>query len=331
MVKFSFTWTIDNFLFCREEPGEKLDSAIFSTGSNDKIEWCLRAYPKGYVKEVSDYMSLYLVLASSNRVEVLTKFELSILNTQGEKMHTMDSEKVDKFIPGGVWGFRKFVKLDFLLNKDHGLLADDNLTLLCEGTFAEDRVNLSGPSGELKPELPESKICEDFGALFETQKFSDVTLSVGGKDLLVHKLILAARSPVFAAMFKHEMAESKQNRVTIQDVDYDVLREMLMYIYTGKSPNLESMAEDLLALADKYDLGGLKAMCETVLCSSITVENAANLLVLADMHCAKQLRTQIIHYISVQAKEVMRTPAWKNMSLTYPHVIIEAFEALASQ
>lgn len=52
-------------------------------------------------------------------------------------------------------------------------------------------------------------------------------------------------------MFEHEMEERKQNRVAITDVDQEVLREMLRYIYTGKSQNLEKMADDLLAAADK--------------------------------------------------------------------------------
>lgn len=47
------------------------------------------------------------------------------------------------------------------------------------------------------------------------------------------------------------MEERKQNRVAITDVDHDVLREMLRYIYTGKSQNIEKMADDLLAAADK--------------------------------------------------------------------------------
>lgn len=52
-------------------------------------------------------------------------------------------------------------------------------------------------------------------------------------------------------MFEHEMEERKQNRVGISDVDHDVLKEMLRFIYTGKAPNLEKMADDLLAAADK--------------------------------------------------------------------------------
>jgi len=47
------------------------------------------------------------------------------------------------------------------------------------------------------------------------------------------------------------MEERKQNRVAITDVDHEVLREMLRFIYTGRAANLERMADDLLAAADK--------------------------------------------------------------------------------
>lgn len=89
---------------------------------------------------------------------------------------------------------------------------------------------------------------------------------------------LTARSPVFNAMFEYEMEESKkvnlyrndskfaaavlsvltsclfphtQNWVDISDVEPDVFKEMMGFIYTGKAPNLEKMADSLLAAADK--------------------------------------------------------------------------------
>lgn len=42
-----------------------------------------------------------------------------------------------------------------------------------------------------------------------------------------------------------------QNRVEINDVEPDVFKEMMCFIYTGKAPNLDKMADDLLAAADK--------------------------------------------------------------------------------
>lgn len=66
-------------------------------------------------------------------------------------------------------------------------------------------------------------------------------------------LFFSARSPVFAAMFEYEMEERKHNRVEITDVDHDVFKEMLRFVYTGRASNLEKMADDLLAAADKVN------------------------------------------------------------------------------
>lgn len=117
-----------------------------------------------------------------------------------------------------------------------------------------DSVNIAGQNNTTQFKVPECRLSEDLSQLFESQKFSDVILTVGGKEFYAHKAILAARSPVFAAMFEHEMEEKKQNRVDITDMDHEVMKEMLKFIYSGKSPQLEKMADELLAAADKVCL-----------------------------------------------------------------------------
>ena len=39
VIKFSYMWTINNFSFTKEEPGETLKSSTFSAGANDKMKW----------------------------------------------------------------------------------------------------------------------------------------------------------------------------------------------------------------------------------------------------------------------------------------------------
>src|SRR5699024_5992251 len=71
------------------------------------------------------------------------------------------------------------------------------------------------------------------------------------KEIKAHKLILASRSPVFAAMFEHELEESKQNRVVITDIKPEVAESMVRYIYAGKVDSFELYAMELLEAADK--------------------------------------------------------------------------------
>ena len=55
----------------------------------------------------------------------------------------------------------------------------------------------------------------------------DVTLICGDRQFPAHKFVLAARSNVFAAMFRQDMKEAFTNEVKIQDTDPDTLQYFL--------------------------------------------------------------------------------------------------------
>jgi len=333
VVKFSYMWTISNFSFCREEMGEVLKSSTFSAGQNDKLKWCLRVNPKGLDEESKDYLSLYLLLVSCNKSEVRAKFKFSILNAKREETKAMESQRAYRFVQGKDWGFKKFIRRDFLLDEANGLLPEDKLTLFCEVSVVADSVNISGQSNSVQFKVPDCKLSDDLGGLFENSQFADAVLYCGGREFQCHKAILAARSQVFQAMFEHDMEEKKNSRVEVKDVEADVMAEMLRFIYTGRTAtSLDTMAADLLAAADKYALERLKVMCEEALCNGLTVENVSDVLILADLHSAEQLKAQAIEFINTRhVTDVMETSGWKQMVASHPHLIAEAFKALASQ
>lgn len=48
----------------------------------------------------------------------------------------------------------------------------------------------------------------------------------------------------------------------------------------------------------QYALEKLKVMCEEALCVNLSVETAADTLILADLHSADQLKAQTIEFIN---------------------------------
>lgn len=48
----------------------------------------------------------------------------------------------------------------------------------------------------------------------------------------------------------------------------------------------------------QYALERLKVMCEEALCTNLSIENAADVLILADLHSADQLKAQAIEFIN---------------------------------
>ena len=48
-------------------------------------------------------------------------------------------------------------------------------------------------------------------------------------------------------------------------MDPDVFKEMMGFIYTGKAPNLEKMADNLLAAADKVSMAPRRDADQTLI------------------------------------------------------------------
>ena len=42
------------------------------------------------------------------------------------------------------------------------------------------------------------------------------------------------RSSVFRAMFQHDMRESKSNEIIIPDLDFNTVKDMVRYVYSGR-------------------------------------------------------------------------------------------------
>ena len=92
----------------------------------------------------------------------------------------------------------------------------------------------------------ENKTREEIANLLEQVHLSDCTIisadneeiKVGNLKYIlikyyffkVNKCILACRSPVFAAMFEHELLESRENTINIPDFDSNVLKQMLQFM-----------------------------------------------------------------------------------------------------
>ena len=322
---YSYKWTIKNFRQWCTQNENPLKSPSFpnAPGCDDKFKWHLkvRMYSGSYV-------SLYIVLEQDSDFKVWANYKFSILSN-GEKQHTKAIDSPTKFSVGADQGYSSFVEKNTLLDKAKGLMLDDTLTLFCEVTVCLLNNPIDHTGSKHRIHVPRFDLGNKLGFALKEDCFSDVTLVVGSKEFKAHKVILAVQSPVFRAMFESEMMESKSNRVEIDDIDEELMEETLTFIYTGKSPNVDEMASELLFPADKYQLDHLKLMCEKVLCRDVKVENVIDVLVLADKHNANQLKTICLQFIATNASETMQTPSWKSLkpAQEYHSLVTEVFEA----
>ena len=68
----------------------------------------------------------------------------------------------------------------------------------------------------------------------------------------------------YQSMFDSDVQENSTNQVKVPDVEPDVFRAMLHYLYSDTLPeNFAEVSLGLLVAADKYGIGNLKRICES--------------------------------------------------------------------
>jgi speckle-type POZ protein len=103
-----------------------------------------------------------------------------------------------------------------------------------------------------------------WAALKNQSNLADVELIVKDKSFPVHKAILAARSPVFAAEFEKIQLDVPQQIRIETGAEPSTVLNFLHFIYTGE-PIGTFADEELLKLADHYQLKILSSLCQHAL------------------------------------------------------------------
>mmetsp|Transcript_80869 Transcript_80869/g.245368 ORF Transcript_80869/g.245368 Transcript_80869/m.245368 type:complete len:217 (-) Transcript_80869:65-715(-) len=122
----------------------------------------------------------------------------------------------------------------------------------------------------------------------------DAELQVGDSATPVraHRFILAARSPVLRCMFEHDLAERRTGRVRVVDASPSSVRAMVHFCYTDKLDPTAS-AEEMLPLADKYQIQALVAAAEASLLGAVSEDRVASLVRLCARHTLPRLEASL--------------------------------------
>nr|AAM66127.1 unknown [Arabidopsis thaliana] len=344
-VNGSHQFTIQGYSLAKGmSPGKFIQSDIFSVGGYD---WAIYFYPDGKNPEdQSSYISLFIALASdSNDIRAL--FELTLMDQSGKGKHKVHSH-FDRALEGGpytlkykgsMWGYKRFFKRSALETSDY--LKDDCLVINC--TVGVVRARLEGPK-QYGIVLPLSNMGQGLKDLLDSEVGCDIAFQVGDETYKAHKLILAARSPVFRAQFFGPIGNNNVDRIVIDDIEPSIFKAMLSFIYTDVLPNVHeitgstsassftNMIQHLLAAADLYDLARLKILCEVLLCEKLDVDNVATTLALAEQHQFLQLKAFCLKFVASPANlgAVMKSEGFKHLKQSCPTLLSELLNTVAA-
>lgn len=324
-LQHSHVWAIRGFSQCDcrylETSVKIKESPIPNTNVDSYLTFRIRLHPQGNKESNKDF-SFFQVFCNTNTTKYRAKF--SVFNAKNEEAQTTVYNGTQQ-----LHGYFEYIRRDLLIAH---IQPQDELQLVLNLTINFDTVTKTSqtqrPSG-----LPEPKFTEmarDMENFFREGRLSDFTIVAGGREMRAHRAILSARSPVFAAMLEHHTEEFKNSQVNFPDIEYEVMHELLTYIYSGRSPNLSNMALDLLAAADRFQLTGLKEMADQVLRSGLTVESACRYLVFADMHNAQDLKVDALRFIAQNSASIISTDGWAELVKQDPALVTEVVSAIAA-
>ncbi|XP_076164202.1 TD and POZ domain-containing protein 2 isoform X2 [Ptiloglossa arizonensis] len=205
-------------------------------------------------------------------------------------------------------------------------------------------------------ESEKHNLSQDMARLLKHPYGADTKLTCGGLDsteIPVHSSILAARSNILAQMIsplsesslkknsKTDPAEDKiadtRNQqeekdhymfsLELLDLSKELTEELLQYIYSDHVDNLDNLAPQLLSLAERFCLQGLKELCERNLIETITSENIASRLLVADEFSCLSLKRASLAYCEENITVLNKSLAWKMMEHVNPELFNEVCEA----
>ncbi|KAG0515544.1 hypothetical protein BDA96_10G287900 [Sorghum bicolor] len=323
--------------YCATNVVEQSDY-IKSKWNVDGHEWEVRFYPNYY--NYYDYryplVAVKLILLGEPR---RNKLKVNLSCRLVDTSHRLDPSA--ELSESHVFPSRDGCTVTLMRRNDiasSGYIVNDSLTVKCTITVLKELADIEVPANTEAPPLPPSDLERHFGELWQGQRGADVTFVLDtGERFLAHKIILAARSPVFMAEFFGGMNEKSSQSVRIEDMEAAVFKVMLRFIYTDTAPELNeelevamAMAQHLLEAADRYGLDRLKLMCETKLAAGISIDTVATTLALAEQHNCSLLKTKCVDFIARSPETldaVLATEGYNHLVESCPLVLTELLRA----
>ncbi|KAJ0110783.1 hypothetical protein Patl1_01170 [Pistacia atlantica] len=300
--------------------GKYIASDTFMVGG---YAWAIYFYPDGKsVEDNATYVSLFIALASEG-TDVRALFELTLLDQSGKERHkvhshfgrTLESGPYTLKYRGSMWGYKRFFKRVLLEQSDY--LKDDCLSVHCSVGVVKSHTE--GP------------------------KIYSIAVPPSNIVFAAHKLVLAARSPVFRAQLFGPMKDQNTQRIKVEDMEAPVFKALLHFIYWDTVPDMEEitgmnskwastlMSQHLLAAADRYGLDRLRLLCETNLCEDVAINTVATTLALAEHHHCFQLKAVCLKFVAMpeNLRAVMQTDGFEYLKESCPSVLTELLEYVA--
>jgi len=113
-----------------------------------------------------------------------------------------------------------------------------------------------------------------------------------------HRLVLAASSDYFDAMFSGSLRESTENEIRLEEVQGDILESLVEYCYTGHIGLSPENVQEILMASHLMQLNAIVAGCSDYLGRHLKPSNCFEIQQLAERYDLVPLFDLANHFIS---------------------------------
>lgn len=253
---------------------------------------------------------------------------------KGEPMF-LDGDSEDEHMNGGVKKVKIGKQNGFEETTSFGphvikVMDEDMLTRVCQkyekmGHSVQLKTNIIKLNQIKSDTCLQEEVMTNFNAML--LEHTDVTLvSTNNQEVPCHRFILAARSPVFKRLFASQAATGELLRESI-DSSTEALKAMVKYLYTDTLENAD-INEDLMNLADKYELTQMKELCLPFFVKKVRGDNCLKAYIYGHLHNYEPLKAAAFTAMDENWSRYEASADITEMMKTHPNAVLEILNRL---
>ena len=153
--------------------------------------------------------------------------------------------------------------------------------------------------------------------LYSDKQLCDVQVKIGNHHYDCHRIILAASSAYFLAMFTSNLNESRQTIVEIKEADQEAIAILIDYFYSGKIEINTSNAQSIAVTSSMLGVDEIVDECCHFISNVLVANNCLEIRSFAQLHHFELLSEAADQFIANHFSEIIETDSFVQMPYDY--------------